>query len=166
MSDRKTRDQIQYAALPWRIGDSGDREIMLVTSRETHRWVIPKGWPIAGLKPREVAVREAYEEAGLVGTIQGKKPFGRYHYEKQLPTRALLCEVRVFLFKVDHQLDEWPEKAQRECLWTEPERAADLVNEGGLAELLQLPFAPQARKRSRQKLLPLALRKLGPAEGC
>jgi 8-oxo-dGTP pyrophosphatase MutT (NUDIX family) len=59
---KKTRDRTQFAALPFRIGTSGRTEIMLLTSRETGRWVIPKGWPIQGLKPREVAAREAYEE--------------------------------------------------------------------------------------------------------
>ena len=60
---KKTRDRTQFAALPFRIGTSGRPEIMLLTSRETGRWVIPKGWPIKGLKPREVASREAYEQA-------------------------------------------------------------------------------------------------------
>jgi 8-oxo-dGTP pyrophosphatase MutT (NUDIX family) len=111
---KKTRDRTQFAVLPWHIATNGRREVMLLTSRETGRWVIPKGWPIKGLKPREVAAREAYEEAGLVGSINGKRPFGIYHYEKQLPEGGLLCAVLVFLFQVDQQLDDWPEKDQRE----------------------------------------------------
>ena len=62
----------------------GRPEVLLLTSRETKRWIIPKGWPIRGLKPREVAARDAYEEAGLRGTISGKHPIGAYHYEKRL----------------------------------------------------------------------------------
>jgi 8-oxo-dGTP pyrophosphatase MutT (NUDIX family) len=69
MAKRKTRDSTQFAALPCRTAEDGSRQVMLVTSRETRRWVIPKGWPIKGLKPLKVAVREAYEEAGLVGRI-------------------------------------------------------------------------------------------------
>jgi 8-oxo-dGTP pyrophosphatase MutT (NUDIX family) len=110
---------------------------LLLTSRETGRWVIPKGWPIKGLKPYEVAAREAYEEAGLVGTITGKHPVGIYHYEKQFAAGGLLCEVRVFLFRVDQQLDDWPEKGQRETRWEGPAEAAALVDEGGLAEIVR-----------------------------
>jgi 8-oxo-dGTP pyrophosphatase MutT (NUDIX family) len=138
----KTRDRTQFAALPCRVGDNGQPQILLLTSRETRRWVIPKGWPIKGLKPREVAAREAYEEAGLKGTIPGKRPIGTYHYEKQLPEEPLLCEVRVFLFWVTRQLDDWPERRQRDTRWFDATQAADLVNEGGLAELLGMAFAP------------------------
>ncbi|WP_428485920.1 NUDIX hydrolase [Rhodopila sp.] len=115
--------------------------VLLLTSRETKRWVIPKGWPIRGLKPREVAAREAFEEAGLVGTIVGKRPVGSYHYSKQLIARpAVLCRVRVFLLSVDHQLEDWPEKAQREWCWVDPGRAAQMVTEGGLAEIIRDAF--------------------------
>jgi 8-oxo-dGTP pyrophosphatase MutT (NUDIX family) len=136
MTKKKIRNETQFAALPFRIGENGSREVMLLTSRETRRWVIPKGWPMKGLKPPEVAAREAYEEAGLVGRIIGKRPVGIFHYEKRLPKDRLLCEVRVFLFWVDRQLDEWPEKGQRETKWFDLPEAADLVDEGGLAEVM------------------------------
>lgn len=111
---------------------------MLVTSRETHRWVVPKGWPMHGRKPREVAAQEAFEEAGLLGTIVGTRPVGSYHYNKQLsPDKSILCEVSVFLFRVERQLDDWPEKAQREARWVAPLEAYELVEEGGLAEIMQ-----------------------------
>ena len=58
----------QFAALPFRI-ESGTLQVLLITSRETQRWVIPKGWPMQGLRPRDVASSEAFEEAGLVGRI-------------------------------------------------------------------------------------------------
>ena len=69
----------QFAALPFALAPDGLR-VLLVTSRETRRRVIPKGWPIRGLKPREVAAREAFEEAGVVGSIVGKRPIGHYHW--------------------------------------------------------------------------------------
>jgi 8-oxo-dGTP pyrophosphatase MutT (NUDIX family) len=162
----KTRDRTQFAALPCRIGAHGQPEVLLLTSRETRRWVIPKGWPIKGLKPREVAVREAYEEAGLQGTISGKHPLGVYHYEKQLPGEQLLCEVQVFLFWVTGQHEEWPEKGQREALWLSAAEAAALVDEGSLAELLRYAIVPtkprqlkrRARARIAEALLPRGLR--------
>ena len=137
-----TRDHVQFAALPCRIGESGQAQVLLLTSRETRRWVIPKGWPVKGLKPREVAAREAYEEAGLLGMITSKDAIGVYHYEKQLPREQLLIEVRVFQFWVAQQLDDWPEKSQRETRWFDVPEAAALVDEGGLAEIVRLAFAP------------------------
>jgi 8-oxo-dGTP pyrophosphatase MutT (NUDIX family) len=155
---KKTRDRTQFAALPFRIGTSGRPEIMLLTSRETGRWVIPKGWPIRGLKPRKVAAREAYEEAGLVGSITSKRPVGIYHYEKQLAEGGLLCEVRVFLFRVDRQLDDWPEKGQRQTRWLDPAAAAALVNEGGLAEIVRFAsHQPPTLTRKPDARLPRSL---------
>jgi 8-oxo-dGTP pyrophosphatase MutT (NUDIX family) len=155
---KKMRDATQFAALPFRVGATGRPEIMLLTSRETGRWVIPKGWPIKGLKPHQVAAQEAYEEAGLVGSIANKRPVGIYHYEKQFAAGGLLCEVRVFLFRVDQQLDEWPEKGQRESRWLDPAKAAALVDEGGLAELVRLA-SHQLQRLPRQAVdqLPWAL---------
>jgi 8-oxo-dGTP pyrophosphatase MutT (NUDIX family) len=134
----KTDDHRQFAALPFRYTEDGQLQIMLLTSRETRRWVIPKGWPMRRRKPRDVAAQEAYEEAGLIGRIVGKLPIGSYHYSKQLPGRhEILCEVLVFLFRVERQLEAWPEKAQRETRWFEPSVASRLVDEGGLAEVLR-----------------------------
>lgn len=138
MAKSKTRDHVQFAALPFRYGEDGRPHVMLLTSRETKRWVIPKGWPMRGRHPREVAEREAFEEAGLLGTIVGKRPLGSYHYEKQLsPHHSILCKVTVYLFLVERQLDDWPEKAQRETRWFEPSDAYARVDEGGLAEILR-----------------------------
>jgi 8-oxo-dGTP pyrophosphatase MutT (NUDIX family) len=109
--------------------------------------VIPKGWPVKGLKPREVAAREAYEEAGLLGTIASKLAIGVYHYEKQLPGEQLLIEVQVFQLWVGQQLDDWPERSQRETRWFDVPEAAALVDEGGLAEIVRLAFAPIQRQR-------------------
>jgi hypothetical protein len=73
-----------------------------------------------------------------IGKIVGKLPIGSYHYSKQLPQRhEILCEVLVFLFRVERQLEDWPEKAQRETRWFELSVASRLVDEGGLAELLR-----------------------------
>jgi len=98
MTKVKTRDGIQFAALPCRVGEDGSCQVMLLTSRETQRWVIPKGWPMKDRKPSEVAAREVFEEAGLIGRVIGKKPIGIFAYEKQLPKDRLHCEVCGFFF--------------------------------------------------------------------
>lgn len=149
------RAGVQFAALPFRVR-SGSLQILLISSRETQRWVIPKGGRIRGLRPRDVAVREAFEEAGLVGRIVGKRSIGSYHYCKRLAkNQERLYRVKVFLLSVDHQHEDWPEKEQRECQWVTPQQAAHMVDEGGLAEILGAAFpaiefpGPTSRKRQR-----------------
>jgi 8-oxo-dGTP pyrophosphatase MutT (NUDIX family) len=137
----------QFGALPWRIGEGGRRQVLLLTSRETRRWVIPKGWPMKGRKPAEVASQEAYEEAGLIGHIVSKRPLGSFHYQKQLGKKqpaeiqlakeVRLCQVRVFSFRVERQLEDWPERQQRETQWFDATEAARMVEEVGLAGIIE-----------------------------
>src|SRR5262249_33694669 len=100
MTKHKVDCSLQFAVLPWRISERGTGEILLLTSRETHRWFIQKGWPMKERKPAEVASQEAYEEAGLIGQVVGKQPLGNFHYEKRLAKKeTIICEVRVYLFR-------------------------------------------------------------------
>jgi 8-oxo-dGTP pyrophosphatase MutT (NUDIX family) len=129
---------VQYAALPFRIGSDGRPEILLLTSRGTRRWVIPKGWPMRNRKPRDAAAQEAYEEAGLIGRILGERAVGKYDYDKIItPTVSVACVVKVFLFEVERQLIEWPEMQERQLRWFEPREASTLVAEPKLAKLLR-----------------------------
>ena len=133
--DRETRRQV--GALPFRRLPDGGFAIFLITSRESRRWVIPKGWPMKGRKPFEAAAREAYEEAGLVGHI-GKRPLGLYVYDKRLKNRdSVPCRVKVFPLEVRKQLKNWPEQDQREGRWFAPSEAADAVVEAGLAAIIR-----------------------------
>src|SRR4051795_4459026 len=129
--------QIQYAALPFRRRADGAMEILLVSSRETKRWVIPKGWPIKGYRPHFSAAREALEEAGLVGRID-KEPIGTYRYNKRLKNGAEVpCTVEVFPMEVQLQKKKWPEKGQRTLRWFPPEEAAEAVDEAGLSQAIR-----------------------------
>ncbi len=127
----------QYAALPIRVKEGGDLEVLLLTSRDTGRWIIPKGWPGRKLPPRAAAAREAYEEAGIEGTIRPPEPIGRYHYAKRLEAGDVRIKVKVFLLHVERQLNAWPEQAERRTRWLGPEEAADLVAEPELAAILR-----------------------------
>src|SRR5215208_6047832 len=121
--------RIQYAALPYRQCADGTLEIMLVTSRETRRWVIPKGWPVKARKPHASAAREALEEAGLVGEV-GTQPIGSYRYDKRLKSGTVVpCRVDVFPLEVRSQRKRWLEKGQRETRWFSLQEAAQAVNE-------------------------------------
>jgi 8-oxo-dGTP pyrophosphatase MutT (NUDIX family) len=128
----------QVAALPFRVVD-GAIEVLLVTSRETKRWLIPKGWPMKGRKPHKAAAREAEEEAGVKGRIEGK-PLGHYTYWKRRIVHFDLCRVDVYPLEVVKQLKSWKEKGQRESRWFNVDEAADAVLEPSLAWLIhQLP---------------------------
>jgi 8-oxo-dGTP pyrophosphatase MutT (NUDIX family) len=130
-----TRPGLQYAALPYRLGEQ--IEILLVTSRETQRWVIPKGWPMKGRKPHAAAAREALEEAGVVGKI-GKTPIGAYRYVKRLKNGApLVCSVDVYALNVERQRKRWPEQHQRTAHWFTVAEAAAAVHEPELQDLIE-----------------------------
>jgi 8-oxo-dGTP pyrophosphatase MutT (NUDIX family) len=129
------------AALAWRRSAAGTLEVLLITSRETRRWVIPKGWPIKGLKSPQTAAREAFEEAGVEGDV-AKKKIGVFHYDKRLRSgRVQRVRVGVYPLKVGTERTSWPEATHREKLWTTPAAAADLVQEAELAFLLRA-FSP------------------------
>lgn len=133
---RKPSPRPQYAALPYRRRAGGAVEVMLITSRQTRRWVIPKGWPGQGLTPRASAEREAMEESGTVGRI-AESSTGFYHYTKLFAGAAVDCRVEVFLLEVEEQLSSWPEAHQRQCRWFEPEEAADAVQEPELSAIIR-----------------------------
>jgi 8-oxo-dGTP pyrophosphatase MutT (NUDIX family) len=125
----------QYAALPYRQQDG--LEILLISSRETRRWVIPKGWPMKGKKPHATAAREALEEAGVVGAIS-KQALGAFQYVKRLKNGApLLCTVDVFPLLVSVQRPHWPEQHQRTTQWFSAAEAAVAVDEPELRELIE-----------------------------
>lgn len=134
-AERKKKPLIQYAALPYRIED-GHPLVLLVTSRETKRWILPKGQPERNLSPHQVAETEAYEEAGLIGTVF-KTAFAQFDSFKRLKDgREVPCTVRVYLLEVTHELTAWPEKDQRERRWMTPGEAAMMVTEPGLVRVL------------------------------
>ncbi|MFC3079051.1 NUDIX hydrolase [Phenylobacterium terrae] len=137
MPKARTTPLTQYAALPWRKAADGRIEVMLITSRETRRWVIAKGWPITGLNPGDSAAQEALEEAGVTGDVWAE-PVGAYDYEKRLKGGELQpVEVEVFPLRVLEELEAWPEKGQRERRWFAAAEAAGLVAEPRLAELIR-----------------------------
>jgi 8-oxo-dGTP pyrophosphatase MutT (NUDIX family) len=122
----------------------GEVRVLLVTSRETHRWIIPKGWMEKRLAPHALAAKEAFEEAGVVGKVE-RRPIGRYDYLKRgRRDRVTPCSVRVFPLRVERLLDDWPERRQRQRRWFSLAEAAMAVEEGGLVTLLLELAIPDA----------------------
>lgn len=136
--------RIQYAALPYRFTPSAALEILLVTSRRSKRWIIPKGWPIKGLRPAKSAAREAFEEAGVTGKV-GTRSLGLFNYEKLLEEDGIEvnCEVKVFPLLVKRQSETWPEFQQRLVQWVDAGKAVSMIKEPELKKLVAT-FAKRA----------------------
>jgi 8-oxo-dGTP pyrophosphatase MutT (NUDIX family) len=125
----------QVAALPVRQLKNGVVEVLLVTSRETGRWVIPKGWTSKRLKDFEAAAREAMQEAGVEGKIT-TEAVGQYRYVKREVGQDCPIEVTVYLLAVKRQLKRWPEKTERLRVWFSAAEAAAKVDEPELSRLI------------------------------
>ena len=126
----------QIAALPYRIEDDGTVRVLLITSRETRRWVVPKGNPIRGLASHEAAAHEAFEEAGISG-IACPAPLGTFDYMKRRRSGSLKhATVALFPLAVTEQAEDWPEQDERETRWFGLDEAAEAVEEPHLKRLI------------------------------
>jgi 8-oxo-dGTP pyrophosphatase MutT (NUDIX family) len=125
----------QVGALPLRRLRDGSLEIMLISSRETGRWVIPKGWTSRRLSDAEAAAREAKQEAGVSGKLVGV-PLGSYRYRKTMGQDVRMIDVVVYALWVKKQRKTWREKHQRIRAWFPQEDAAKMVREPRLQSLI------------------------------
>lgn len=135
----------QVAALAYRWSSDGQLEILILSSRDTHRPVIPKGWPIRGRKDWKAAEIEARQEAGVTGEI-GRKAIGHYRYWKRLETHFALVKVAVYPLEVRRQLADWRERHERIQTWMSAEDAALLLDEPELSGLIT-QFARTVKRR-------------------
>jgi 8-oxo-dGTP pyrophosphatase MutT (NUDIX family) len=133
--EERKKVALQTGALPWRIARGSKPEIMLVTGRRSGRWMIPKGWPMIGRSLADAAAREAFEEAGISGTID-PNPLGSFHHEKRSLFGTVEVEILVHLLAVDKELPEWPERGQRERKWFPVKEAVTLVDSDELGKLI------------------------------
>ena len=133
----RTATRVQYGALPYRFTPMAALEILIVTTRQSRRWIVPKGWPIKRLTPSKSAAREAFEEAGVRGKI-GAKPFGNFRYKKAADANGadVDCEVQVYPLLVRRQSATWPEAGQRVVQWVDPEKAISLIREPELKSIV------------------------------
>ncbi len=145
------RPRVQYAALPWRVLDKR-LEFLLLTSRDTGRWVIPKGWPKKGREPWETAAEEAYEEGGIHGRIEHTE-IGAFDYAKRLDDGSEVdCRVTVFPLEVRSESYSFPECRERERKWVDARRASALVDEPGLRRLMTAYIRRHAFKRAYKRI--------------
>ena len=121
----------QSAAIPYRIEDHSPR-ILLITSRRRKRWIVPKGIVEPWQSPEDAALEEAFEEAGVRGSLVGNA-LGDYEYEKW----DGVCRVDVFLMRVEEVLASWPEAGIRERVWVGVDEAVELVEIDDVCRLIQ-----------------------------
>lgn len=137
MEKKKSSYRRQFGALPLRMDDAGQMQVMMITSRETRRWIVPKGWPIKGLSGAQTAAREALEEAGVIG-VTGKNPIGAYMYDKRLKCgRSTRCYVELYPLWVVGAAPDWPEAAERRAEWLTVAEAAERAGDASLGDLLR-----------------------------
>lgn len=129
--------RLQVAALCHR-GNGASKEYLLVTSRDTGRWIIPKGWPIRGLKSNETALQEAWEEAGVRNSNATVEPIGRYSYNKRKSTGLEIpIETLVYSVAVEDLSEDYPEAHERDRKWVKAIDAAEMVNEAELKSIFR-----------------------------
>lgn len=126
----------QFATLCYRV--KADRtEVLLITSRRTGRWIVPKGWPEDGMTPAECAAKEAWEEAGVIGKAQDRC-LGLFSYSKLIsPGVTYPCVAMVYPMRVKSLSKDYPERNQRKRRWFSPKKAAQRVSEPELARILR-----------------------------
>ena len=117
------RVQHQAAVIPYRIRKERV-EVALITTSAGKRWILPKGSVDVGELPREAAIREAEEEAGLRGVV-ARKPVGRYQHAKGNSLRR----VDVYFMRVTRELEHWLEDKIRRRRWMRVEDAAEFLRE-------------------------------------
>jgi 8-oxo-dGTP pyrophosphatase MutT (NUDIX family) len=137
----KTDLRTQFAALCYRIKNE-KVQFCLVTSRRSGRWIVPKGWPMNGQTPMDAAATEAFEEAGVRGKIE-PRPIGVFSYYKVHSKNELPCIAVVYPLKVKKVLRTWPERKERNRKWLSRKKAAALVDNAELSQII-LRFQPDA----------------------
>ena len=145
-ASHKSDVRTQFAALCYRINN--DRpEILLITSRGSRRWIVPKGWPMDNKTPAQAALQEAWEEAGVQGKAY-ERCLGLFSYAKALDSKTTLpCVALVYPVKVKSLTAKFPEAGQRRVKWFSPKKAAAKVDEPELAQILKT-FDPKLLKGS------------------
>ncbi|MGR3795556.1 NUDIX hydrolase [Vannielia litorea] len=129
--------RLQVGALCYR-KSGGEKQVLLVTSRGTGRWIIPKGWPMRGKDAAGAALQEAWEEAGVRSQKRPKAAIGSYTYEKTRDEGwGVPVETLVFPVKVEELAEEFPEASERRRKWVSPKDAANMVQEPELQEILR-----------------------------
>lgn len=129
--------RVQVAALCYKNTQNGKR-VLLITSRDSGRWIVPKGWPIDGLDGPEAALQEAWEEAGVSKAEIESDPVGTFDYDKGLAEGMTVpVKTRVYLTQVHDLSENYPEADARRRAWFRPEDAANKVDEPELKALLQ-----------------------------
>ncbi|HHI81755.1 MAG TPA: NUDIX hydrolase [Rhizobiales bacterium] len=139
-ASHKSDVRSQFAALCYRL-KGNKAEVLLITARNSGRWIVPKGWPMDGMTPAESAAQEAWEEAGVIGKAQDRC-LGLFSYSKSVGGEGLPIVAMVYPVRVESLAGQYPEAGQRKRKWFSPKKAAKQVVEPELARILK-GFRPE-----------------------
>ena len=135
-SSFKDKVFFQIGALCYRV-TAKNVNILLITSRRSKRWIIPKGWKVDKMNSRKSVALEAWEEAGVQGQVS-KRSIGKYYYRKRSTKNEFFtCAVKVFSLEVKANKKKFPERGQRKLKWVSPAAAIDLVAEPELKTVIK-----------------------------
>lgn len=129
--------RLQTGAVPWREASAGTIEILLVTSRDSPRWLPPKGWPMRGKSLAAAAAQEAWEEAGVEGKIADEAIGEVEHLKQHASLGPIEVTIQLYPLQVERELDDWPERKERARRWFTPDEAATIVESAPLADLIR-----------------------------
>lgn len=133
---KKSDVRAQFAALCYRVVKD-KVQVLVISSRGTGRWILPKGWPMDGKTPAQAALQEAWEEAGVIGKVVSA-PLGLYSYQKvQDHAHDFPCIAVVYAVKVKSLSKDFPEAGERRVKWVGRKKAAQLVDEPELSQILR-----------------------------
>jgi 8-oxo-dGTP pyrophosphatase MutT (NUDIX family) len=140
-----SRSLRQVSALPYTVGPDRTVQVLLITTRDKHHWIIPRGWPMDRFSRPAAAAQEAYEEAG-VGGLVWRTPIGTYRYLKGRHSHSEAIEVEVYPLEVTDQLESWLEQNQRQPGWFSLAEAMQMVRDEGAQEsVIPCDSVPHAR---------------------
>lgn len=131
MANGSGKIAVQSGVLPI----AGDM-IVLITTRSSGRWIIPKGYVEKGMSPAESAAKEAWEEGGIVGKVESK-PIGTYVYRRP----SGMYSVKVYPLEVESLLERWDEMHLRQRRVVSPAEALDMIVHDELKSLITSYFA-------------------------
>lgn len=134
-SVKKSGMRTQFGALCYRIRNE-KVQVLIVTSRRTKRWIMPKGWPMDGVTPGDAALQEAWEECGVKGRVKGGI-VGFYTYRKEMGEKRRLCMVIMYAVKVKTLKSKYPEATERKRKWVSVKKAAKLLDDKELAQIVK-----------------------------
>ncbi len=130
---RTKPEALQFGALAYLL-EKKQPKYLVITSRRTGRWIFPKGQPEKDENGWETAAREAFEEAGVIGTGQPQE-IGRYRSLKFRSDWVQPLDIVLYPVRIDSLMPDWDENGERQRRMVTIKEAATLLSQPDMTEL-------------------------------